>query len=408
MNTEITDNISNQVLYDGDCALCTAWARRFERTLRRRGFTLRPLQAAGGATVDLTEMRVVTRDGNFGGADALVQLARRIWWATPLFVAAQFPGAMPLLRRGYRWLAKNRYCLGGKCRVRNEILLRDWLPLVALPMGTIFCRHLLAPWLFMWALAFALYAGCKWLTFSIARRKLRNVTPARSLGYLLAWPGMDAAAFLNPVKNAERPGVGEWAFAGAKIAIGAMLFWFNAPIAAHHNVILTGWIGMVGIIFCVHFGVLHLSALAWRAAGVNATPLMRNPLLAPSLAEFWGKRWNTAFHDLVHRFLFRPLLRRTNAAMAMLLVFLGSGLVHDLVISFPAHGGYGLPTAYFLIQGLGLLVERTTIAVKIGLGHGVRGLLFTLFVTVAPVFWLFHPPFIRTVILPMLHAIGAT
>ena len=33
---------------------------------------------------------------------------------------------------------------------------------------------------------------------------------------------------------------------------------------------------------------------------------------------------------------------------------------------------------------------------------------FTIIITAAPAFWLFHPPFINNVILPMLHAIGAT
>jgi hypothetical protein len=42
------------------------------------------------------------------------------------------------------------------------------------------------------------------------------------------------------------------------------------------------------------------------------------------------------------------------------------------------------------------------------LGRGARGWFFTLVVTVAPLFWLFHPPFIHNVILPMLTAIGAT
>jgi hypothetical protein len=41
------------------------------------------------------------------------------------------------------------------------------------------------------------------------------------------------------------------------------------------------------------------------------------------------------------------------------------------------------------------------------LGRGGRGWLFTFIVTAAPAFWLFHPSFIRNVILPMLHAIGA-
>lgn len=74
---------------------------------------------------------------------------------------------------------------------------------------------------------------------------------------------------------------------------------------------------------------------------------MRQPARACSLAEFWGRRWNTAFHELVHRYTFRPLLRKASARPALLLVFLLSGLVYELVISFPARGGYGLPTGYF-------------------------------------------------------------
>jgi hypothetical protein len=42
------------------------------------------------------------------------------------------------------------------------------------------------------------------------------------------------------------------------------------------------------------------------------------------------------------------------------------------------------------------------------LGQGLRGRLFALAVTAGPAFWLFHPPFIHNVILPMFQAIGAT
>jgi hypothetical protein len=88
-------------------------------------------------------------------------------------------------------------------------------------------------------------------------------------------------------------------------------------------------------------------------------------------------------------------------------VFAASGLVHELVISIPARGGYGLPTLYFILQGTGVTAERSLIARRLGLRRGFAGWCFTLAVTAAPAFWLFHPPFIRNVAVPMLRAIGA-
>ena len=88
--------------------------------------------------------------------------------------------------------------------------------------------------------------------------------------------------------------------------------------------------------------------------------------------------------------------------------FLVSGAIHELVISVPAGAGYGLPTAYFLVQGGAVILERSRIGRRMGLRAGWRGRVFALLVVAAPAFWLFHPPFIRNVILPMLTAIGAT
>jgi hypothetical protein len=38
----------------------------------------------------------------------------------------------------------------------------------------------------------------------------------------------------------------------------------------------------------------------------------------------------------------------------------------------------------------------------------LRGRLFALLIVAGPAFWLFPPVFVRRVILPLLHAIGAT
>lgn len=115
--------VKGWVLYDGDCGICTRMAWWFARALERRGYRLVPLQAPWvvarlGLPREklLEELRVLTPDGvHVGGADAIVYLARRIWWATPLYAASLVPGAMPLLRRGYRWFAGRRHRFSRTC-----------------------------------------------------------------------------------------------------------------------------------------------------------------------------------------------------------------------------------------------------------------------------------------------------
>src|SRR5205823_5250200 len=134
-----------------------------------------------------------------------------------------------------------------------------------------------------------------------------------------------------------------------------------------------------------------------QARGVNAEPIMRFPALATTVGEFWGARWNRGFNDLARRFVFQPLQPALGIVGATLASFLVSGLIHELVISFPARGGYGLPTLYFLIQALGMLVQRSRIGKKFYLRDGWRGWLFTFATVAGPVYWLFHPLFVRQV-----------
>jgi hypothetical protein len=164
---------------------------------------------------------------------------------------------------------------------------------------------------------------------------------------------------------------------------------------------LVGWVGMIGIIFTLHFGLLHVISWLWRRAGVNAPPIMRAPIAADSLADFWGGRWNAAFADAARRFLFRPTVRWLGARGAGAFVFLVSGLVHEVVVSLPARGGWGGPTLYFLIQGAGIAVEKSPLGKYLGLGSGLRGWAWTALCTIAPVTLLFHSPFVHRVIVPL-------
>ncbi len=405
------------VFYDADCRFCLNAARRFGRVLAGRGVELVSLQGPGasaelGVPADqlLAEMRLRLRDGSvFGGAAAVVEIARRIWWAWPLWALSRLPGAMRQMDAAYRWIARRRSCATDACRIDTGARL--WpvgvLPLLILPVVALFAASSMPRWGFMWAMALALYAGCKWLTYREARARGVASDRLTALGYLFAWPGMDAAAFLGGTDRRDQPSPTEWGVAALKTLLGATLLWVVVRAAMPVKPLLAGWIGMVGLMFVLHFGTFHLLSLGWRAAGLNATPVMQNPLRSSSLAEFWGRRWNTAFHALASRFTFRPLRSTVGRTSATLLVFLVSGVIHELVISIPAQGGYGLPTGYFLLQGLGLAGERSRLGRRVGLGRGWRGWLFTVIVAATPAFWLFPPSFVHNVMLPMLAFIGA-
>jgi alginate O-acetyltransferase complex protein AlgI len=260
----------------------------------------------------------------------------------------------------------------------------------------------------MWLMAMAIFFGCKWLTLANAVERHGRACPFRAAAYLLAWPGMSAARFLsqNPAPPPSRVVIGKTAvLAVARILLGALLVFSGARSAPEP--ILAGWIGMAGMILILHFGLFELASIGWRALRVDAPPIMNRPLRSTSVSEFWGRRWNAAFNDLAVRLVFRPVARATGPAPASLVAFGVSGLIHELVISLPAGAGFGLPTAYFLVQGLGVLAEHSSVGRRLGLGTGIPGWLFTMIIVAGPAYWLFHPPFVRHVILPFLRAIGA-
>lgn len=281
-----------------------------------------------------------------------------------------------------------------------------WLPICVLPPLAVACRNLLTPWVFMWILSFAIYLSLKWLTWWRARSRIPH--PAwRSVAYLLAWPGMDADAFLDARQQVPPPALRAWLWAAFQTILGAILLWAVARSIPPGQLLVRGWVGMVGLILILHFGTFQIIALLWQSLGVKAESIMSAPLRSTSLGEFWGKRWNLGFRQLAHELIFRPLYRTLGPDMAGFLVFVVSGLIHDLVISLPAGGGYGLPTLYFLVQGAGVTVERSRFGKRFGLGQGARGWSFMMVLLTVPVFWLFHPWFVLRVILPFMRAIHA-
>ncbi len=415
MHTEITDTsdiTTGVIYYDGSCRLCVGMVERFAEVLGRYGWRFRALQELGTAArlgideeVLLEEVRVLLPDGRvLGGVDALLGIAAGIPGVRHLCVARRVPGMMHVLRAAYGWVAMHRHCAGGACRVLRRSGWGGWVPLGVLPLLSLLARDHVPGWVFMWLIALAIYAGFKWLTYRQDAVSGSRIPFGIRMLYLWAWPGMSLRQFAALIPLEAR-GVSFWQWGAPvmKTLLGAGLVWVALPKLPVEMPLLQGWVGMVGVIMMLHFGVFHLLSLIYRRLGFDARPNMRAPLLAGSPADFWGRRWNTAFNILAHRYGFRVLLPKVGTSWALVLVFLGSGLLHEVVITLPAGGGYGLPTLYFLLQAVGMLCEHWWRLNR----HPRTARLFAWSIILGPITCLFPPVFVLNVMLPMLRAIGA-
>jgi predicted DCC family thiol-disulfide oxidoreductase YuxK len=133
LSSEMTDAKGRRapqgwVLFDRDCRICTSLVRRLRQTFEKRGFGLAALQDPRVAVLLglppdqlLREMRVVTtKNEMYGGAEAIVYLAKQIWWGWPVYVAAKLPGVLRILKAGYRWFADHRRCSASKCSIAQN------------------------------------------------------------------------------------------------------------------------------------------------------------------------------------------------------------------------------------------------------------------------------------------------
>ncbi len=124
---EFTDRKGRQargwLFFDSECRFCTRIARWMAPILARRGLGVAPLQdprvgalLGMSQTELLKELRFLLSDGTqFGGARAVLAVARAIWWARPLVWLAAVPGMMRVLDAGYRWVAGKRGCEAVHC-----------------------------------------------------------------------------------------------------------------------------------------------------------------------------------------------------------------------------------------------------------------------------------------------------
>jgi alginate O-acetyltransferase complex protein AlgI len=69
------------------------------------------------------------------------------------------------------------------------------------------------------------------------------------------------------------------------------------------------------------------------------------------------------------RLFLRPMYGLFGRRGSRLVLFAFSGVLHELGLSFPAGGGWGLPLGYFLLQGVLWLLRKSVFALPTAVGR---------------------------------------
>jgi hypothetical protein len=84
-------------------------------------------------------------------------------------------------------------------------------------------------------------------------------------------------------------------------------------------------------------------------AGFDTTPIIRNAYLARTVSEFW-RRYNDRIHDWLYRNVFQMTGGRRAPVRSVVLVFLVSGVFHELMFGIATSRFTGYQLAFFTLQ----------------------------------------------------------
>ena len=125
MRTDVT-HFRGWIFFDAECGLCTTLRHRWGQMVERLGFRLVAAQEPWaqerlGLQGKLPgEIKLLTADNRLlGGADALVHVARFVWWAWPVWLIGATSPGLALLRALYCPIARHRYAISRACGLRR-------------------------------------------------------------------------------------------------------------------------------------------------------------------------------------------------------------------------------------------------------------------------------------------------
>ena len=132
------------------------------------------------------------------------------------------------------------------------------------------------------------------------------------------------------------------------------------------------WLGWIGapLLWLMGEVVGSLIQVLMLPSGRLLPLAHENIFAARSVADFWGRRWNVWMSDWFRQVIYQPLRRRP--LLAMVIVFVISGFLHELVINLSlwlltGRNLFGSMMAYFGLQAAGVFIERSCLTGHPGL-----------------------------------------
>jgi hypothetical protein len=230
---------------------------------------------------------------------------------------------------------------------------------------------------------------------------MRRMTLAEWCAFGVFWFGMQPREFVSRARGRVGDNAKLLLHGLGFVVAGAATFLVAQRILAEGHERTAGIVLVAAFSMVMHFGVIPCLAVAFQSRGFNVAPQFRAPWRSQNLHEFWARRWNIGFSVMTVIAIYRPFGTALGRNGALLLGFLASGLFHEVACSVPVGAGYGLPTLYFALHGIAMLVER-------GLerrGFKIRGIVGRVWVfawVLLPVTLVFHMPFLRGIALTLL------
>jgi hypothetical protein len=178
-----------------------------------------------------------------------------------------------------------------------------------------------------------------------------RLTMGRYGVFALFWFGMDPASFR--IRREELSWKGDVRLGLLLMLAGTLGAWLLWAMEWRQILIM-----FVPMSLGFHFGALRVLKGVLRAAGFPVRTLFPNLLEARGIGDFWSRRWNVGYSQMMQRLVGRPVAALAGENAAVMAVFLASGVLHELAITLPVRSGFGLPTAYFTLHGILTLLEK--------------------------------------------------